>query len=91
MTKIVINCCWGGYSLSEEAYKYLELEWDGYGFEFEDDRTNPDLVKCVEELGKKANGEHALLKVVEIPDDVKWYIHNYDGDETIEEVHRSWY
>ena len=56
MTKVVINCCFGGYSLSKEAYEFLGLEWDEFGFEFEDDRTNPKLVECVETLKEKANG-----------------------------------
>jgi hypothetical protein len=46
----------------------------------------------VEELGKEADGTHAELSIVEIPfDDLEgWYIHDYDGRETIEENHRSW-
>lgn len=89
--KIVINECFGGFSLSKEAYDFLGLEWDGYGFNFFNDRTNPDLVRCVETLGEKANGSHSYLVVVEVPDDVKWCITDYDGDEQVEEVHRIWY
>lgn len=89
--KVVINTCWGGYGLSEEAYKYMGLDWNGYGSEFRNDRTNPKLVECVEALGEKANGECASLKVVEIPDDVKWYIEEYDGIESIHEKHRIWW
>lgn len=88
--KVVINTCYGGYRLSKDAYDYLGLEWDGYGFEFDNDRTNPKLIEMVEKLGKRANGIFADLKVVEIPDDVKWYIHEYDGVEEIYEEHRSW-
>jgi len=54
-------------------------------------RDDPALVQMVEEMGKDANGRHAHLKVVEIPDDVKWEIEQYDGDEHIAEVHRTWY
>ena len=88
--KIVINTCFGGYELSEKAYEYLGLPWDGNGNEFEDDRTNPKLIECVEKLGEEANGELAELHIIEIPDDVKWEINDYDGYETVEEVHRSW-
>lgn len=88
--KVVINKCFGGYGLSEAAYKYMGLEWDGYGFAFSGDRTNPQLVKCVETLGEAANGRFAYLKVVEVPDDVSWYIDEYDGSESVEEAHRSW-
>lgn len=88
--KIVINACFGGYGLSEAAYKYLGLEWDGYGFARNINRTDSKLVECVETLGEAANGRFARLKVVEIPDDINWYLSEYDGIETVEEAHRSW-
>ena len=53
-------------------------------------RADPLLVQVVEELGDKANGSHAKLKIVEIPDGVKWEIDQYDGMESVDEVHRSW-
>ena len=87
--KVVINTCYGGFGLSEKAYKYLGLTWDGYGFGFSD-RADPNLVKCVEELGKDASGLYAKLKVVEIADDVEWQIEEYDGIEWVAEKHRTW-
>jgi hypothetical protein len=54
-------------------------------------RNDPALVQMVEELGKKADGEHAELVIVEIPDGVSWDIAEYDGMERVEESHRSWY
>lgn len=89
--KVVINRCYGGFSLSEKAYQYLGKEWDGYGGAFSNARTDERLIKCVEELGAEANGDCAELKVVEIPDDVNWEIDEYDGMETIEEVPYSWW
>lgn len=89
--KIVINTDYGGFGLSKEAYKYLGLVWDGYGYEFREDRANPKLIECVEKLGReKASGEYACLKVVKIPDGVDWEIDDYDGIETIHEKHRVW-
>ena len=90
--KVVVNRCYGGFGLSEKAYEFLGLEWDGYGYAYNDCdlRTDEKLIECVETLGDKANGRLACLEVVEIPDDVEWEIDNYDGIETIEEVHRSW-
>lgn len=55
-----------------------------------EDRSDPDLVAVVEEMGIDANGEHAYLKVVEIPDDIEWTIHEYDGMEWVAEAHRTW-
>lgn len=55
------------------------------------ERTDSDLIAVVEELGEElASGRFAELEVVEIPDDVNWEIDNYDGVETIHEIHRSW-
>ena len=54
------------------------------------DRTDPLLVQVVEELGEEANGRFAELKVIEIPDDVQWELAEYDGIESVHEVHRSW-
>ena len=49
-------------------------------------RDDINLIQAVEEI--KPEG----LKIVEIPDDVKWYIfQDDDGSETINEVHRSWF
>jgi hypothetical protein len=55
-----------------------------------DNRADPNLVRMVEELGDAANGQHAQLSVVEIPDGVEWEIDEYDGIESVHEVHRSW-
>ena len=54
------------------------------------ERDDIDLVAVVEELGEEANGKFSELEVVKIPDDVKWEIDDYDGIETIHELHRSW-
>ena len=53
-------------------------------------RHDPLLVECVEKLGKKAWGQHAELKVVEIPDGVEYSIEEYDGREHVAERHRTW-
>jgi hypothetical protein len=53
-------------------------------------RTDPLLISVIEELGEKANGRYADLKIIEIPDDVKYEIAEYDGREHVAEVHRTW-
>ena len=88
--KVVINKCFGGFGLSKEAYEFLNIPWDGYGFEFRKDRSNPALVKCVEALGDKSSGGLSNLKVVEIPDDVEWEIDEFGGVEWVTEKHRKW-
>lgn len=91
--KIVINAAYGGFKLSKEAYEFLGIPWDKFGYEYNDydKRTDSKLIECVETLGAKASGDYAKLKVVEVPDDVEWKITDYDGWETVEEVHRRWH
>ena len=143
--KIVINKCFGGFSISKKCAEYMselgseqakaELEeynrlqndvlkyrtegtypdgasksekmtiklyaesdslpgWYGYGygsgFDNGYERSDPLLVKAVEVLGEEADGLCAKLKIVEVPDDVSWYIDDYDGMETVHESHNSW-
>ena len=79
MTKIVINCCYGGYGLSTEA-----LQWLGVvqGWERQVPRHHPLLVECVETLGEAANGRFANLKVVTI-EGSKYIVEEYDGFESV--------
>lgn len=65
---------------------------DSYFDEHMLERDDPDLVKVVEELGDKANGNFSCLKIVEIPDDLshRWHICDYDGREHVAEDHRTW-
>lgn len=93
MQKIVINTCYGGFGLSEEAEEYLNNidplgSWeDPYSFS----RDHVALIKVVEELGSYvASGSFASLKIVEIPDGVEWQIEEYDGVEWVAEKHRTW-
>ncbi len=137
--KVVINNCYGGFSLSKEAcQRYFDIKgqqvwieddthsnfftvWllspenrmvltkiDFYEMSMEDrksynkqyseqtwhfsdvNRADPILVQVVEELGKSAAGRHSNLKIVEIPDGVQWTIDEYDGNEHVAEVHRTW-
>ena len=59
-------------------------------YEFRRDRGDPDLIAVIEQLGEAANGRHADLKIVNVPDDVDWEVDEYDGKEWIAEVHRTW-
>lgn len=53
-------------------------------------RTSPTLHGCIRLLGEDAAAEHCTLKLVDIPDDVKYTIENYDGRESVHEDHRIW-
>ena len=93
MTKVVINTCHGGFGLSAEAEsKYWELA----GIADPDfhsrliPRDDAHLISIVELMGSDADGEYAELKIVDVPDDVNWYVEEYDGREWVAERHRTW-
>jgi hypothetical protein len=90
MQKIVINKCYGGFSLSKKALHFIGIPMNHSGSYYNMPRDDKALVYCVETLGESANGSFAELKVVEIPDGVEWEIEGYDGVEWISEVHRTW-
>jgi hypothetical protein len=54
------------------------------------DRADKDLIAVIEEMGQSVNGFAADISIVEIPDDVEWHIHEYDGLEHVAENHRTW-
>ncbi len=59
-------------------------------YKFNHDRTNKTMISVVEELGCKANGPFAQLKVVKIPDYIDFTIEEENGNEWIAEKHRIW-
>ena len=74
------------------AYSSLEIQDSSTYLESRPEKRDcPNLIKVIEELGDAANGECAKIKIVEIPDDVDYEINDYDGQESVSEIHRSWY
>lgn len=81
--QMVINCCFGGFSLSEKAVEMLGAE-SPYEYNEESRRSDPKLIEVVETLGGDADGDCANLYVVDIPDDATdFLINDYDGYETV--------
>lgn len=53
-------------------------------------RTHPRIIEIIEELGSEAQ-DNCEIKIVEIPDDIEWYIdENEMGCESVHEKHRIW-
>lgn len=75
--------------LGETTAKFADTDLVWYRGTNEE-RTDPDIIKVVRELGEAASGRCSRLEIVEIPDGVNWEVDEYDGMETIHEVHRSW-
>lgn len=93
MTKVVINRCFGGFGLSQEAeelFKERAHITDKNWYYSDIARDDPILVQLVEELGQKVNTRYSDLVIVDIPDDVDWDVAEYDGSEWVAEVHRTW-
>ena len=109
MKKVIINNCYGGFNLSDQAMeKYGQLkglnlkkisgeyyingvENEKYIFDERDiKRDDPYLIEVVSTLKKAANGFLSDLKIVEIPQDVRFIIEDYDGLETVVEKRRRW-
>ena len=89
--KIVINACYGGFSLSDRGLaRYNELTGHNQTYYYDIQRDDPHLVQVIEELGFWSGGYYSKLKIVEIPDDVDWQIQEYDGNEWVAEKHRIW-
>lgn len=107
MRKIVINCKFGGFSLSNQAIELygtlsgiilnknsskLYCREDGTYFNHRYlSRTDAILIEVVEKLGKNANGKFSDLRIISIPEDVEWEICEHDGSEWIAEKHRKWF
>lgn len=97
--KCILNKCYGGFSLSEEASnlynkrKGKDIINPKYGFLNDygiEPRCDPILVQIVEELGDRANGRFSNLGIIDIPSDTSdLYMDEYDGIETIREG-REW-
>ena len=86
MQKIVLNEDCMGLWLTEKAINRLVK----LGCQDTDSikRDDPLLVQVVEELGEEASDY--TLKIVEIPEDIKWYFMSFAGTEYIAEHHKTW-
>lgn len=86
--KIVINDCYGGFSLSEKALDYYDIlcgnteERSKYDIGRGIPRHDENLVKTVEDLGKDVNGKQAHLIIEDVAHEF-YNITSYDGVESL--------
>jgi len=100
--KILLNKCFGGFGLTKAVFKELGIDWDGHGFMENEDmgiesndymayRYDERLIAAVEKVGlKESTASLAELRIVEIPDGIDFEFDEYDGIESVHEVHASW-
>ena len=94
--KVVINVCYGGFDLSNDALRMLaerrglsisetKDEYIYGGTRMDGARSCPHLIAVVEKLGAEASaGEHSELEVVELQDPVgRYMVDEYDGWESV--------
>ena len=94
--KVVINTCYGGFDLSDDALRMLaarrglsmEETRDEYiygGTCINGARSCPALIATIERLGEKeSSGRHSELEIVELEDKNGLYsINEYDGWESV--------
>lgn len=77
--KLVINTCFGGFSVSQEWANRLGVS----PYDEENLRDNAELISAIE-AGENVNGACASLEVVELPENcTDYYINEYDGCEDV--------
>jgi hypothetical protein len=89
---VIDNAKMVGQNEEYNVYKKHEIYFSGDGDFTAISRTNPLLVQVVEELGRECDVRCVVLKVVEIPDGVDWYIDEGScaSGECVRELHRVW-
>lgn len=90
---VAINCCYGGFGLSDKAVEELrkrigDPKIERYSFEYFHDeytRHHPVLIEVIKELGDKANGPFAKIEIDYIEEKYKdhYSIKGYDGMEGV--------
>lgn len=74
----------GSHYLSNEDFGIVDNNYYKW-------RADPRLIEAIEQIGwDKSSARFSKIRIVNIPDDVDWDITEYDGIETIEEVHNKW-
>jgi len=73
-------------SLLDQTEEDYDKYFDVYFRITEEDRLDSNLIDIIEHFDQTKTS----LRVVDIPDDMRYYISDYDGFETLHEEHRRW-
>lgn len=86
MKEIVLNECYGGFSLSKAGEKlYQDLGGTIPDYPWDYDRSDPILIKVIKALGEKADGPYTALYIKQIDEKYEYSINDYcdDGYESL--------
>ena len=89
LANINLICVQGEIQSICHYYKDV-VDDDNYFSTYDLERDDPILVQVVEEMGEEADSDMAKLRIADVPEGVDWYIDDYDGVETVREIHRTW-
>jgi len=87
--EILLNDSFGGFSIPEKVCERLGVQYDGYGFNFNDDRANPELIELwknePELFYDEKTKERKNLKIEEVlvSEICSVFIDNWDGIESL--------
>ena len=90
--KMVLNKCYRGFELSQEALQELErMGYENEPWELFAYRGHPALVEVVERLGtERAGAQGTKLTLVALPDGIDVRLLDYDGFEAVVENGHFW-
>ena len=86
-TKIefVLTSTYGGFSFNEQLSKILGVSFDGLfgdSSQYENNRSNPKLIKAIRELGDNYTGDLEII-TIDIDEIFYTYIEDNDGYEIL--------
>ena len=91
MSKVAINKCYGGFSISKECAKWIEnkygldlsKEYDYGAYYFDEKRHAKELIDAIETLGSEVCSGDCARIVLEDCGGGLYNIEEYDGYETL--------
>jgi hypothetical protein len=81
--KVIINSCYGGFSINESVASRFGIE-DRYAGPYSNEsvRTHAELIALIES-GEYEDEISSSLEVIVVPENYGYYINEYDGYESL--------
>jgi len=86
---IYISLIYQGHIVAIDAFDFDSVFFPG---SLDTCRDDENLIKAFEVLGDKCNTEDCKLLIIEIPNNIQYYIEQQDGcGEVVHEYHKQWW